>query len=127
MDGYIAKISNVSKDLTAKERVAFKDTTACMAIDKCVTADASLCVYPEYWGTLAIHNENAKGKDKDYWCHIIVDKDGTRYRTGSESLWSAFLAIVEEMAGEDEAYGIEIYQRQSKNYEDKYFLTCSII
>ena len=124
MTGYSVTIKETSRELTAKERVAIKDTTSCIRLDE-ATKDAKVKIYPSLYCVLCIHNE--KSDDKDYENYIIVDKDGVKYVTGSQSLWNSFMDIANEMAGEAEEWGVEVYRVPSKNYKGKDFLTCSII
>lgn len=124
MEGYFVNIKFASKELTAKQRVMLKDTTNAVSLDE-ATQSASLVIDPDYYVTLDVHND--KAEDKDYLKHVIVDKDGTKYVTGSESFISSFRAIMDEMAGTDEEFQIQVYRVPSKNYKGKEFLTCSIV
>ena len=124
MEGYSVKIQFASKELSAKERVMLKDTTGAVSLDE-VTQGAPVVIDPDFYATLMVHNE--KAEDKDYKKHIIVDKAGTRYVTGSESFMSSFVNIMEEMDGSGEEFQIQAYRMPSKNYKGKEFLTCSIV
>lgn len=124
MEGYSVKIQFASKELTAKERVMLKDTTGAVSLDE-ATQGAPVVIDPDFYATLLVHNE--KAEDKDYKKHIIVDKAGTRYVTGSESFMSSFVNIMEEMDGSGEEFEIQAYRMPSKNYKGKEFLTCSIV
>lgn len=124
MEGYSVKIIAQSKELTAKERVMLKDTTNAIALDE-ATQGSPLVIDPDFYVTLEVHNE--KAEDKDYKKHIIVDKAGHRYVTGSESFMSSFIGIMEEMDGSGEEFQIQAYRMPSKNYKGKEFLTCSIV
>lgn len=124
MNGYSVSIAEASKELSAKERIMLKDTSDAVKLDE-ATKDGALVITPVAHAVLNIHNE--KSDDKDYQQYIIVDSDGTKYVTGSESLWSSFINIVEEMEDEEEPFEIKIYRLPSKNYKGKEFLTCSII
>ena len=124
MEGYSAKIAHVSKEISAKEKVMLKDTTNALSLDE-LTQQGSLTIYPAYYAILSIHNE--KAEDKDYNKYVIVDNGGTKYVTGSESFFTSFEDIVDEMADSGEEYGIEIYRIPSKNYKGKEFITCSIV
>lgn len=124
MTGYEAKIREASKELTAKERVKFKDTTNAIQLDD-ATKENPLVIAPDFYVVLDIHNE--RSEDKDYVKYIVVDKAGNKYITGSESFFTAFKDIFEEMGGTDEDYEIEVYRLPSKNYKGKEFLTCSIV
>lgn len=124
MTGFEAKIREASKELTAKERVKFKDTTNAIQLDD-ATKDNPLVIAPDFYVILDIHNE--RSEDKDYVKYIIVDKSGNKFVTGSESFFSAFKSIIEEMGDAGEDYEIEVYRLPSKNYKGKEFLTCSIV
>jgi hypothetical protein len=124
MTGFEAKIREASKELTAKERVKFKDTTNAVQLDD-ATKENPLVIAPDFYVILDIHNEHSE--DKDYVKYIVVDKAGNKFVTGSESFFTAFKSIFEEMGGTNEDYEIEVYRLPSKNYKGKEFLTCSIV
>ena len=124
MEGYSVKIREVSKDITAKERVMLKDTTNAISLDD-VTKDAKFVFEPAYYAILDVHND--KSEDKDYVKYIIVDKAGTKLVTGSESFFTSFKSIMDEMEGCDEQFSIEVYRMPSKNYKGKEFITCSVV
>lgn len=123
MNGYSVQIKEVSKELSAKERIALKDTTNAIKLDG-ATQEGSVSINPEMWAVLAIHND--KLEKPDYDNYIVVDKDGTKYVTGSVSFWSSFMDIFTEMQGETEEWGVRVYRSPSKNYQGKDFITCSI-
>lgn len=124
MTGFEAKIREASKELTAKERVKFKDTTNAVQLDD-ATKENPLVISPDFYVILDIHNESSE--DKDYVKYIVADKAGNKFVTGSESFFTAFKSIFDEMGGTDEDYEIEVYRLPSKNYKGKEFLTCSIV
>lgn len=127
MDGYKARVAVVSKDLSATERIKFKDTSDAVGIDLALKDLESLTVIIDYYGVLDIHNEKAED-NKDYKNYVFVTTDGEKYVTGSESLWTSFTDIADELADEgmDELPPIKFYKKESKNYKGKYFLTCSL-
>lgn len=129
MNGYKATVRECSKELTVKERIMLKDTSNAESLDA-LTQEASfnnkkVLINVDYYATLDIHNE--KSDNKDYINFIVVDKDGNKYVTGSQSFITAFTDIVDEMteAGETDIT-IEVYRKESKNYKGKDFITCSI-
>lgn len=129
MNGYKATVRECSKELTAKERIMLKDTSNAEPLD-ILTQEANfngkiLLINVDYYATLDIHNE--KTDNKDYINFIVVDKDGKKYVTGSQSFISSFTDIFEEMteAGETDIV-IQVYRKESKNYKGKDFITCSI-
>lgn len=124
MTGYSVEIKETSKQLSAKERIAIKDTSNALKLDiEC--EENGVVITPAAYAVLSIHNE--KSDNKDYENYVITDKDGTKYVTGSESFWNAFISIWDEMQNEEEEWGIKAYKLDSKNYKGKKFLTCSII
>lgn len=125
MEGYKVNIISCTRDLTAKERIMLKDTTNTVSLDE-ATASGSVVIPYAYHAILDIHNE--KSENLDYRKIVVVDQDGQKYTTGSESFISALDDIVSEMfeAGEKD-FDIEVYRKDSKNYKGKQFITCSII
>lgn len=129
MKGYKATVRECSKELTVKERIMLKDTSNAESLDMLTQEanfnDKKVLINVDYYATLDIHNE--KSDNKDYVNFIVVDKDGKKYVTGSQSFISSFTDIVEEMteAGETDIV-IEVYRKESKNYKGKDFITCLI-
>ena len=124
MEGYKVTVRYASLDnLSARERIMLKDTSDCVSLDS-ATTEGIVTLKPEFYAVLDVHNEYAKD-DKDYTQYIVVDADGTKYITGSESFYSSFIDIAEEM--DNEPYEIKVYRKPSKNYSGKDFITCSII
>ena len=124
MEGYSVNIREVSRSITAKERVKLKDTTNAISLDE-VTQEGKFVFEPDYYAILDVHNEQSE--DKDYIKYVIVDKAGTKLVTGSESFFTSFKDIMGEMEGCDEEFSIEVYRMPSKNYKGKEFITCSIV
>lgn len=119
-----SKISESSRELSARDRIRLKDTTDAIKLDE-ATAEGELVITPKAYAILSVHND--KADDPDYEQYIIEGDDGQKYVTGSQSFWNSFKAIWDEMADEDEEYSIKAYRVPSKNYKGKDFLTCSII
>lgn len=121
---YSAKVADSSRELTAKERVLYKDTSDCILLNDAVK-DEALIINPSFWVKVQVHNENSE--NVDYAVFVIVDKDGTKYRTGSENFMNTFMDILEDMEEVDEDYSIKVYQLPSKNRSGQSFLTCSLV
>lgn len=121
---YNVTVISTSKELTHKERVQLQDTTSAVRLDK-ATQEAPVLIDVDFYAVLSIHNE--KSTDKDYENYLVIDKNGTRYVTGSKSFWSTFCDIMAEMEGSDEEFQIRAYRSESKNYSGKSFITCEII
>lgn len=122
MVGFSTTILESSKELSAKERIAVKDTTTCTSLEEC----NGVRIAPMYWVRLSVHNDHSKDQ-KDYEKFVVVATDGSRYVTGSQSFISAFMDIWNEMATEDEEYEVEVALIESKNYKGKKFITCNIV
>ena len=123
MTGFSVSIRETSREISAKERVKLKDTTNAVKLDT-ATQEGRVIINPDMYAVLDIHNEN--GDDKDYVNYVVIDVDGTKYVTGSESFWNSFMDIYTEMEGESEDWAIEVYRMPSKNRPGKDFITCSI-
>lgn len=121
---YEVTIRETNLELTARERIMLKDTSDCIKLDE-ATRNGEVIIKPTAYAILDIHND--KGDDKEYTQYVIVDSDGNKYLTGSNSFWSSFISIFTEMAKENEEYEVKAYRLPSKNYKDKDFITCSII
>lgn len=127
MAGYNVRITESSTELTPREKIKLKDLSNAYRLDQCVEPDKPFIIKPVAYAVLEVENEHSK-QDKQYRKYLIVDDSGNKYHTGSESFWNSFTGIWEEMheAGESD-FEIEIYERESRNYAGKTFLTCSLI
>ena len=127
MKGYEVKIVSATKELTPKEKIQLKDLSNAINLDTATQAEGKVVINYDYHVILEIHNEKSKDR-KDYQNVVVVDKDGTKYNTGSES----FLTTLEDITGEmlsagEEDFSIEVYRKDSKNYKGKQFITCSVL
>lgn len=126
MTGYSVEVRESSRQLSARERIQVKDTTDAVSLDEATQKNNGFCVFtPSYWAILDVHNE--KSEDKNYSKYVIADMDGIRYVTGSESFFSSFRAIYDEMAETNEEYQVKAYRVPSKNYKGKEFMSCAIL
>lgn len=124
MAGYLVEIKETSRELTAKQRIALKDTSNALKLDT-ICDENAVIIDPVDYAVLSVHNE--KSDNVDYENYVITDKNGDKYVTGSPSFWSTFMDIYSEMKSEEEEWSIKVYKLDSKNYKGKKFLTCSII
>lgn len=120
---YSASIKESSRELTAKERIMLKDTTSAVKLDQATQVE-DIHISVDSYAILNIHND--KATPTDYENYIILDKNGTKYVTGSQSFWNAFMDIFTEMENESEEWSIRVYRHPSKNYSGKDFITCAI-
>ncbi len=129
-NNYSVKVAESSKELTAREKLMFSDTSNASKLDDVVEIGSTVVITPVDYAVLTVHNESSE--NKDYEVYVIVDKSGEKFVTGSTSFWNSFYDIWDVMHdsiadGDIEEYQIEVYKKESKNYKGKYFLTCSVI
>lgn len=123
---YSAKVVEATRELTGKERVAIKMFTDAYQLDEVTqNYEDGVLINVDYVAKVAVHNE--KSDNKDYNKYIYVDKDGTMYVSGSETLYRTYQEIAEEMEDEDEDWVIKVIRKESSNYKGKDFLTCVIV
>ena len=121
---YSAVVKDSSRELTAKEKVMMKDTSDCVMLND-EAEKGALLIDPEFWCTVAVHNE--KSENKDYDVYIIVDKNGTKYKTSSGNFMNSFEDIMADMSDSTEPFQIKVYVLPSKNRSGQTFLTCSLV
>lgn len=127
---YSATISETSMELTARERIMFKDTqnaVSMLDLAKDAKVNDAKAVIENIKGYVILDIHNEKSDDIDYKNYLIVDGNGDKYVTGSQSFMNSFMAIYEEMKNETEPWSIQLNLLPSKNYKDKEILTCSLI
>jgi len=115
---YSVNVKEASKELSKKELVSLKTSTF-SSLDKA----APLTIHPTAYAVLDVHNDLTE--NKDYTKYVLFCDEGT-YATGSESFFTTFKSIFDEMEGEDE-WGIEVIKQDSRKREGKYFLTCCVV
>lgn len=129
-ENYAATIREASRELTAKERVMFKDFANAISLVDFVSAkresgEKAIIDIKDYV-VIDVHNPMASD-NTDYTVYLVIDSKGDKYYTSSNAFWSAFNNIATEMKGSDEEWGIEAVLIPSKNYKGKEILTCSLV
>ena len=126
-EGYKVEIIAASRELNVREKIALRDLANAKSLDTLLNDVDSYLIQPADYVELAVHNERSK-QDKDYKKYLILDANGEKYATGSDSFWTAFRDIFDTMRVEapDEVYSIEVLKKPSQNYKGKSFLTCSL-
>lgn len=119
------EITEVNKELSAKERIQLKDLSNAVKLDTLTQTEGSIIIKPVIWAVLSVHNERAE-TDKDYKNYVLVDETGEKYSTGSNSFWNSFTNIVDEIGNDDVELLIKVYRMPSKNRVGKDFITCSL-
>lgn len=127
MEGYSAKVTYVSKEISAKDKIKLKDTSNAISLDALTQEQEKVLISPSYYAQVDVHNDHSE--DKDYTKYIIVDIGGNKYSTGSTSFFTALREIMEDMAenAPGEEYQIEVFRKPSANYKGKTFITCSLV
>lgn len=125
---FYVDIQRSRQPLTAIEKIKFKDLGDCLKLDE-LTKESSIIFVPANDIIVNVHNE--KAEDKDYKNYIIIDAEGNKYLTGSNSFWNAYSDIMDELTDADvdpvaEGIHIKVYRLPSKNYKGKEFITCSL-
>ena len=127
---YSATIADTSMELTARERIMFKDTqnaVSLLDLAKDAKANDAKAIVENIKGYVVLDIHNEKSDDVDYKNYLVVDGNGDKYVTGSQSYFNSFLDIFKEMQNESEPWSIQLNLLPSKNYKDKEILTCSLI
>lgn len=124
MTGYSVEIKESSRELTAKQRIALKDTSDAIKLDTACEVEA-IIIEPVDYAVLSIHNE--KSDTVDYETMLSLTKMAINTLPVHQVFWSSYMSIYNEMQNEEEAWSIKAYKLDSKNYKGKKFLTCSII
>lgn len=121
-------IKEASREFKGKEAIKLKDTGDAIRLNKAIDDNGGQITFtPEAWAVLQIENPNAKeGQDREYTNYIVVDTEGNKYITGSNSFFQSFVDIQTEMEGVDEEYAVKVYKVPSNNYSGD-FLKCSIV
>ena len=125
---YKSEVKEVfGKELTKKEKAMLKDLTDCATLGTEVEASGcDIIIHPAFYAIISIHNDSLS--EPDYEAYVIVDRDGTKYQTGSDSFIASFRDIMSDMAGEDpETWAIKATLKPSKNRTGKSFLKAVLI
>ena len=124
---YKSTIIEASHEISKIEGVALKNISDAEGVDTLVneSIDGYAVIHPVKYVMLHVENDRAK-ENKEYNVLIIIDADGTKYKTGSDSFIRTFMDIFSELGGES-GWGLKVFGRESKNYKGKKFLTCSVV
>lgn len=129
-ENYTSTIREASRELSAKERVMFKDMANATSLVDYVSAQREVgekaIIDVADYAVIDVHNPKAQD-NTDYTIYLVIDKNGNKFYTSSEAFWSAFSNIYTEMKDSDEEWGIEAVLIPSKNYKGKEILTCSLV
>ena len=129
-EAYKATIRESSKELSAKERVMFKDFSNAKSmvdyVHEAREVGGKATIDVDSYVVIDVFNPKASD-NTDYTVYLVIDKNGEKYYTSSQAFWSAFANIYSEMKDSNEEWGVELVLIPSKNYKGKEILTCSLI
>lgn len=133
MKGYKSVVKESVKGLTAREKIAIKALNDVTELNDLVTPEQAIMINLDNVVTVMVHNE--KSDNQDYNKYVYIDKDGTKYVSGSEPLYTTVKdilgdiedAIADGEMDESEDITIKVLKKESANYKGQMFLTAELI
>lgn len=133
MNGYKAVVKESVKGLTAREKIAIKALNDVTELNDLVTPEQAIMINIDNIVTVQVHNE--KSDNQDYNKYVYIDKDGTKYVSGSEPLYTTVKDILSDIEDaiadgemdEAEDITIKVMKKESANYKGQMFLTAELI
>ena len=133
MNGYKAVVKESVKGLTAREKIAIKALNDVTELNDLVTPEQAIMINIDNVVTVQVHNE--KSDNQDYNKYVYIDKDGTKYVSGSEPLYTTIKDILSDIEDaiadgemdETEDITIKVMKKESANYKGQMFLTAELI
>lgn len=133
MNGYKAVVKESVKGLTAREKIAIKALNDVTELNDLVTPEQAIMINLDNVVTVQVHNE--KSNNQDYNKYVYIDKDGTKYVSGSEPLYTTVKDILSDIEDaiadgemdETEDITIKVMKKESANYTGQTFLTAELI
>lgn len=133
MNGYKAVVKESVKGLTAREKIAIKALNDVAELNDLVTPEQAIMINIDNVVTVQVHNE--KSDNQDYNKYVYIDKDGTKYVSGSEPLYTTVKDILSDIEDaiadgemdETEDITIKVMKKESANYKGQMFLTAELI
>lgn len=133
MNGYKAVVKESVKGLTAREKITIKALNDVTELNDLVTPEQAIMINIDNVVTVQVHNE--KSDNQDYNKYVYIDKDGTKYVSGSEPLYTTVKDILSDIEDaiadggmdETEDITIKVMKKESANYKGQMFLTAELI
>lgn len=122
---FLSSIVESSFELNAYEKAKYKDVSNAAKLDDLTQSNEHLIIAPK--GYVVVEIVNSKSENPNYNNYVVIDKDGNKFVTGSQSFWNAFIDIWNDMKDYDGDWEIEVLRKPSKNFKGKDFLTCSLV
>lgn len=118
-------ISESLKTLTKKDMLQLKDLSDAIKLDQATQENGTVMIFDvRNIVSLSLVSDDPQNP-QEYSKTVVVDADGNRYVTGSDSFARRAWEIAKEMDGDE--FGLKVYRRPSKNYAGREFLSCSVI
>lgn len=120
------EILRATRDFTKKEMLMMKDTKALIKLDNELkpNGDPIIIKYPFDYVIKHVWDDKENGKDFE---SILLLADGKIYTSSSRALINRVEDLLNEMKDEEDEWGIQIYKAPSKQFEGRYYITCSLI
>ena len=133
MKGYKSVVKESVKGLTAREKIAIKALNDVTELNDLVTPEQAIMINIDNVVTVQVHNE--KSDNQDYNKYVYIDKDGTKYVSGSEPLYTTVKDILSDIEDaiadgemdETEDITLKVTKKESANYKGQMFLTAELI
>lgn len=128
---YKAEVTYSTRELTAREKIKFKDTTSAIALDDVVTVDKPIELTIDTVVKISVENGAIKGddgKDKEYDVLVFTTDNGDVYKTSSPSFETSIIDIFDELQelNDTDPVTVRIFKKPSKNFNGE-FITCSLV
>lgn len=126
---YEANVTSSLKELTARQRIAVKDFSSADKLNELITAETpKLVIDVDNIIEVTVHNEQSKG-NSDYKVYVIIDTNGNKFRTGSETAFTSAMEIYRELEAANElesGFTLEFYKVKSNNFDGD-FIKCNLV
>lgn len=128
---YKAEVTYSTRELTAREKIKFKDTTSAIALDDVVTVDKPIELTIDTVVKISVENGAIKGddgKDKEYDVLVFTTDTGDVYKTSSPSFETSIIDIFNELQelNDTDPVTVRIFKKPSKNFNGE-FISCSLV
>lgn len=128
---YKAEVTYSTRELTAREKIKFKDTTSAIALDDVVTVDKPIELTIDTVVKITVENGAIKGddgKDKEYDVLVFTTDTGDVYKTSSPSFETSIIDIFDELQelNDTDPVTVRIFKKPSKNFNGE-FISCSLV
>lgn len=128
---YKAEVTYSTRELTAREKIKFKDTTSAIALDDVVTVDKPIELTIDTVVKISVENGAIKGddgNDKEYDVLVFTTDTGDVYKTSSPSFETSIIDIFDELQelNDTDPVTVRIFKKPSKNFNGE-FIICSLV